>query len=255
MILESTDLSPHLQKSYELLSQLALPKYSNLNSAYIKMCAAIEQRELGWSFYLCEKVSDRLSWIYDTKDHQSLANKYDAWSHLYDAELNEPYRISPIQSARTLAQVLTDKQASILDAGAGTGMVGEALAELGYSNITAVDLSSQMLEVAKAKQVYQALYQGDLEHTLDFAQPHSFDAIISVGVFTYGHAAPQALHNLFSLLKPSGYFLLTVRVDYYESNQVLRQVIEELSWSLKERAEFKIFETESMCALVFQKIN
>ncbi len=34
-----------------------------------KMCAAIKQQELGWSFYLCEKVSDRLSWIYDTKDH------------------------------------------------------------------------------------------------------------------------------------------------------------------------------------------
>ena len=173
MVLESTNLSQHLHKSYELLSQLALPEYPELNAAYIQMCAAIEQQELGWSFYLCEKVSDRLSWIYDTKDHDKLANKYDAWAHLYDSELDKPYRVSPLESARTLDQVLTDKQASILDAGAGTGMVGEALAELGYTNMTAVDLSPQMLKVARGKQVYQALYQGNLEDTFDFAQPNS----------------------------------------------------------------------------------
>ncbi len=253
MVLSAQDLSQHLHKSYELLSQLALPQYPDLNFAYIKMCEAINRQELGWSFFLCEKVSDRLSWIYETRDKKSLENKYDAWAHLYDTELDQPYRTSPIQSARALQKVLSDKQASILDVGAGTGMVGEALAELGYTNITAVDLSSEMLEVARKKQVYQALYQGDLENSLSFVEPNSFDAIISVGVFTYGHATPQALHNLFPLLKSGGYFVLTVRVDYYEENQVLRQIIDELSWSLCDKAEFKIFDTEAMYALVFQR--
>ena len=63
MVLETTDLSQHLHKSYELLAQLALPQYPELNTAYLKMCEAINRKELGWSFYLCEKVSDRLSWI------------------------------------------------------------------------------------------------------------------------------------------------------------------------------------------------
>ncbi|NES80325.1 MAG: methyltransferase domain-containing protein [Moorea sp. SIO2B7] len=141
MVLEAKDLSLHLHKSYDLLSQLALPQYPDLNAAYIKMCKAIAQKELGWSFYLCEKVSDRLTWIYDTSDSQNLENKYDAWSHLYDSELDQSYRISPIESARTLAKVVSNKQATILDAGAGTGMVGEALAELGYNKITGVDIS------------------------------------------------------------------------------------------------------------------
>ncbi len=253
MALEVKDLSQHLHKSYELLSLLALPEYPDLNAAYIKMCEAIDKQELGWSFYVCEKVSDRLSWIYDTSDRESLENKYDAWSHLYDAELDKAYRISPIESARALNKVLCDKQASILDAGAGTGMVGEALANLGYSNITAVDLSSDMLEVARRKQVYTVLYQGDLEYPLNFAEPLSFDAIISVGVFTYGHVAPQALNNLFPILKSGGYFVLTVRVDYYEKNQILQEIIQELSWNLCERGEFKIFDTESMYAMVFEK--
>ncbi len=250
MVLESTDLSQHLHKSYELLSLLALPEYPDLNSAYIKMCEAIEKQELGWSFYLCEKVSDRLSWIYDTSDRHSLEKKYDAWSNVYDRELDKPYRLSPIESARTLEKVLPDKQARILDAGAGTGMVGEALADLGYTNITAVDLSAEMLEIARSKQVYSALFQGDLEEKFDFSD---FDAIISVGVFTYNHVSPTALKSLCSLLKSGGFFVLTVRVDYYEENQVLREVIDELSWNFCDRTEFQIFESEPMYALIYQK--
>ncbi len=253
MVLEAKDLSQHLGKSYQLLSQLALPQYPDLSAAYIKMCEAIEQKDLGWSFFCCEKVSDRLSWIYNTQDPESLENKYDAWSHLYDSELNEPYRMSPVQSALALSKVLADKQASILDAGAGTGMVGEALAEIGYSNITAVDLSAEMLDVARSKQVYQALYQGNLESALNFAAANSFDAIISVGVFTYGHVPPQALSNLFPLLKSGGYFVLTVRVDYYEDNPAIKQLIDQFGLSLCDRVEFKIFDEEPMYALVLRK--
>jgi len=43
----------------------------------------------------------------------------------------------------------------ILDAGAGTGMVGEVLTKLGYANLVAMDLSQGMLEVTRQKNVYQ----------------------------------------------------------------------------------------------------
>jgi ubiquinone/menaquinone biosynthesis C-methylase UbiE len=247
------DLSDHLKKSYELLSQLALEKYPDLSIAYEKMCEAIEKRDLGWGFYLCEKVSDRLTWIFDTNDHETLRNKYNAWARIYDTELDKSYRCSPIESAQTLAQVLPQKDAMILDAGAGTGMVGEALSALGYTQIVGVDLSEEMLEIARKKQVYQDLYQGNLEETLNFLDNESFDAIISVGVFTFGHVHPQALKNLFSLLKSGGYFLLTVRVDYYNTNASLKEVLEELSWRLIARQEFNAFEVESMYALLWQK--
>ena len=72
------------------------------------------------------------------------------------------------------------KDAIILDAGAGTGMVGEALAELGYTQIVGVDISEAMLENARKKQVYQAQYQGNLEEIINFLDKESFDAIISV---------------------------------------------------------------------------
>jgi ubiquinone/menaquinone biosynthesis C-methylase UbiE len=247
------DLSDHLKKSYELLSKLALEKYPNLSFAYEKMCEAIDKKELGWGFYLCTKVSDRLTWIYETHDQDTLRNKYNAWARIYDTELDQSYRVSPINSAQTLAQILPQKDAIILDAGAGTGMVGEALSELGYTQIVGVDLSEEMLEIARKKQVYQALYQGNLQDSLNFFAQGSFDAIISVGVFTFGHVHPQALKKLSFLLKSGGYFLLTVRVDYYNTNESLKQVLEELSWSLITRREFNVFEIEPMYAFLWQK--
>lgn len=172
---------------------------------------------------------------------------------VYDTELDQFYRVSPIKSAQTLAQVLSQKDAIILDAGAGTGMVGEALAELGYTQIVGVDLSEEMLEIAQKKQVYRNLYQGNLEDSLNFLEQGSFNAIISVGVFTFGHVHPQAFLKLSFLLKSGGYFLLTVRVDYYNTNEFLQQVLEELSWSLITRREFNAFEVEPMYAFLWQK--
>ena len=253
MVLETMDLSSHLNKSYELLSQLAKPQYPELSGAYDKMCQAISAAQVGWSFFLGEKVSDSLSWIYETEDSQALQNRYDAWSYQYDAQLDQPYRISPIRSAQVLAKVLPNQAASILDAGAGTGMVGEALAELGYTNLTAVDLSEEMLAVARKKEVYHTLYRDNLEASLDYFTPASFEAVISVGVFTFGHARPEALHNLDTLLKSGGYFVLTVRVDYHDQNTALHEVLKQLSWNLVSREEFTIFETEPMYAMVFQK--
>lgn len=256
LVREKVDLSDHLKKSYELLSQLALEKYPDLSIAYQKMCDAIDKRELGWGFYLCTKVSDRLTWIYETNDRETLRNKYNAWARIYDRELDKFYRVSPINSAQTLAQFLPQKDAIILDAGAGTGMVGEALAELGYTQIVGVDLSEEMLEIARKKQVYRDLYLGNLEdESLKIFDKESFDAIISVGVFTFGHVHPQALNNLSSLLKSGGYFLLTVREDYYNTNESLKQVLEELSWRLIERKEFNAFEVEPMYAFLWQKPN
>lgn len=253
MAVQVKDLSEHLNKSYELLSELAQERYPELSAAYEKMCSAIASRQVGWCFYLCEKISDRLSWIYETTNTQNLQNKYNAWASIYDTELDKPYRCCPIQAVHALEKVQPTKNIRILDAGAGTGMVGEVLVELGYKNITAIDLSEAMLEVASKKQVYTALHQWNLEDSKLFCEDETFDAILAVGVFTFAHAHPTALRHLNRLLKTGGFFVLTVRVDYYKTCQSLQEVLTELDWSLISNQEFNIFETEPMYVLVFKK--
>lgn len=253
MVVQSKDLTQHLHKSYELLSQLAQAQYPDLSAAYDRMGEVIGMGELGWSFFEGEKVSDRLSWIYETSNTETLEARYNAWSRIYDTELDQPYRISPIRSASALTKVVPDHAAAILDAGAGTGMIGESLAELGYSNITAIDLSADMLEVARQKGVYQTLDIANLDQPIQLFPPESFEAIVAVGVFTFGHASPSGLLNLDVLLKRGGYFVLTVRMDYYETNTELKTVLDQLSWVLVNQEQFNIFDTEKMSCLTFQK--
>ncbi|WP_370496538.1 hypothetical protein [Trichodesmium erythraeum] len=56
------------------------------------------------------------------------------------------------------------------------------------------------------------------------------------------------------MLKPGGYFVLTVRVNYYddESNS-LHEVLQELPWNLVTQESFNIYETEPMYVMVLQK--
>ncbi|MFC1914110.1 class I SAM-dependent DNA methyltransferase [Chloroflexota bacterium] len=105
----------------------------------------------------------------------------------------------------------------ILDAGAGTGLMGELLAGLGYREMTAMDLSQGMLEEARKKNVYREFHQMMMGEPLDYATD-SFDAVISVGVFTVGHAPASSFDELIRITKQGGYIVFTLRPDVYENS-------------------------------------
>ena len=73
-----------------------------------------------------------------------------------------------IQRAEALARHVADRSARVLDAGVGTGMVGEELARLGFRHITALDLSPGILKTANEKSIYEELVVGELGKPLDF---------------------------------------------------------------------------------------
>ena len=91
-------------------------------------------------------------------------------------------------------------QSPVLDIGCGTGLVGVSLRKEGWSSeLTGVDISQGMLEVAGRKKVYQKLICADLSDTLQLPQSH-FGGMISAGTFTHGHLGPEVLFHLFPLL-------------------------------------------------------
>ncbi|NES84165.1 MAG: methyltransferase domain-containing protein [Moorea sp. SIO2B7] len=55
-VLQQKDLSKHLEKSYELVSETARKDYPDLSIAFKKTQETIAAHELGWGFFLCEKV-------------------------------------------------------------------------------------------------------------------------------------------------------------------------------------------------------
>jgi SAM-dependent methyltransferase len=124
--------------------------------------------------------------------------------------------LAPERAARVFASHVP-RHARILDAGAGTGLVGESLSELGYHQLFAMDLSQGMLEEARKKDIYVALRQMVMGEPLDYPTD-SFDAVISVGVLTLGHAAASSFDELMRITKPGGHIAFSLRPDVYENN-------------------------------------
>ena len=164
----------------------------------------------------------RVQWVYEATNDKELEGRYDQWAADYDSDLATEFAWNAPQNATAVFVKHVDKSAHILDAGAGTGLVGECLAEVGYKDLVAMDLSQGMLDEAKSKNLYNAFHQMALGGTLDFATGE-FDAVISVGVFTQGHAPANSFDELARITKPGGLIVFSLRVDTYESGGFQRQ--------------------------------
>ena len=91
----------------------------------------------------------------------------------------------------------------ILDAGAGTGIVGKVLQGLGYTNMDALDISQKMLDEAKKLIVYKEFFCAPLsaEPIAEIATDQ-YDALICVGTLTVGHVKPVAFDEILRVVKP-----------------------------------------------------
>ncbi len=159
---------------------------------------------------------DRVQWVYSSTTDQELEERYDQWADEYDQDLDTEFGwISPQAASQSLAKYVAN-DARILDAGAGTGLVGEVLAKMGYTNLVAMDLSQGMLDAAEKKGVYREFHKMALGDQLDY-QTDEFDAVISVGVFTLGHAPAGSFDELVRITRPGGHIVFSIRPDIDET--------------------------------------
>ena len=139
---------------------------------------------------------------YSLKNSDEAREMYDRWADVYDRDLTGNEYQQPVRCAEALSAQLTDKNARILDVGCGTGLSGLALREAGFQNIEGCDLSSGMLEKAKALNIYSRLFACDLNEPPIDAEDASCDALTAVGVFSFGHIMPDAVDELLRIVKP-----------------------------------------------------
>ncbi len=146
--------------------------------------------------------------------------------------------VGPQNAAEVFARYVP-KAARVLDAGAGTGLVGQLLEQLGYTNLEAMDLSQGMLDEARKKGVYSPFHRMALGERLDFPSD-AFDAVICVGVLTLGHAPANCLYELVRVTRPGGHVVFTMRPDVYENNgfeQIQDELVSAGRWTLEEVTE------------------
>jgi len=109
-----------------------------------------------------------LARLYGARDLDELRAEYERVASVYDHELAGPmdYR-SPAAVADVCRRVL-GREERILDIGAGTGLLGAALVDLGFTSIDGLDLSPAMLAEAASKGVYGELTEARLGERLPF---------------------------------------------------------------------------------------
>jgi predicted TPR repeat methyltransferase len=183
--------------------------------------------------------SYRLQSAYAAKDGQEAAELYDSWAEDYERRVSSWGYITPAVAAWFLGRYVAPEDGTVLDAGAGTGLMGLVLAPLGYRDLIGIDVARDMLEYAREKGVYRDLRQMELGGRLDLPS-EAFAAVVAAGVFAAGHAPPESFEDLIRVTKPGGYVIFSVRTDVYleggfkEKQEALQR---EERWQLVETSE------------------
>jgi ubiquinone/menaquinone biosynthesis C-methylase UbiE len=172
------------------------------------------------------KHDGHLGAVYGAKTPLQVAAIYDQWAATYDSEMLVAGYRHPSICLALLARYLPHGTAPVLDAGAGTGLIGEWLGIVGYPTVEALDISEGMLAVAAKKNIYTKLHQLALGGPLPFVD-HAFAGIVSTGVFTTGHVGAEALDELIRICQVGGSIVLTVKDTIWHAG--FRQAVQELT--------------------------
>lgn len=93
----------------------------------------------------------------------------------------------------------------VLDLGCGTGLTGGALRDMA-EDITGVDLSENMVEIAHEKDLYETLYVAEAVDFLDDNDDEPFDLIAATDVLPYLGALEALFFGAAENLVPGGLF-------------------------------------------------
>lgn len=141
---------------------------------------------------------------------------YRDWADVYDSTIGRfGAYLAPERIAREVAARCDDRDALVVDFACGTGLVGQALARLGFRRVLGVDISAEMLAQAEAKGCYERLVEADL------MQPFALDegqvqVLTCAGGLTWSHLPPEAFERMLRLLAPGGLAVVDVEHHSFE---------------------------------------
>ncbi len=157
-----------------------------------------------------------LSDLSQTNLHElDVVKRYTQFAPVYNQSVDDWGYQCYRTSANALRHYVSNDQA-ILDAGCGTGLVGQALAAQGFSDITGIDISPEMLEQAEASGDYHQVQLQDLSQTPYPFANNSFTAITCVGVFSLIADPTLVLQEFCRLVRPQGYLVFTQQEVLFE---------------------------------------
>jgi len=170
------------------------------------------------------------------KNEGELVTVYQKWAALYDKDNDDLLgTVSQPTAVQIFQEFVKDKELKIVDVGCGTGLVGQELKKSGFINFDGVDISQEMIDIAK-KRGYSKLFIGSLNDSLP-CENNEYDAALCVGVFTHGHVSSGRLDELVRIVKPGGIICFTINEGVYEPygfNSKIQKLESENAWRILE---------------------
>ncbi|WP_083095849.1 class I SAM-dependent DNA methyltransferase [Pseudophaeobacter leonis] len=159
-----------------------------------------------------------LAAAYDLTSPAASKRLYADWAKSYDLSFaaQQSYHL-PFQTAQafvTAGGLMSGKRGPVLDAGAGTGLCGQALSDLGVSQLEATDISADMLAEATKKNIYRAVIEADLLRGIPVPDGR-YQGVVSSGTFTHGHIGPEAFPELLRVAERGAQFALSINKKFY----------------------------------------
>ncbi|XP_011409744.1 PREDICTED: Williams-Beuren syndrome chromosomal region 27 protein-like [Amphimedon queenslandica] len=206
-----------------------------------------------------------------TEKGDGSSDAYRGWAKTYDEQLEKMEWAAPKSivtkwmehySPESLqAQAASGRKHRILDAGCGTGLVGEYMGTvfpMDNVELYGGDITPEMLEEVKAKKGnagYVDLQVIDLKKELPYEEEF-FDSVITCGVFLVGHCGPDCLPNIFRVLKKGGLLITTSRKTFYEeAKDDWDKYMKESNCTLLESCDIPYHTLEKGISLVIKKNN
>jgi ubiquinone/menaquinone biosynthesis C-methylase UbiE len=175
--------------------------------------------------------------IYKLKAGKEVEDYYDVWTveNKYDKDMVDWKYSGPQETIDLFKKYNLKKDIKILDAGCGTGLVGNELRKNEYTNVDGADFSQKMLNLVP-KDTYQNLYKIDLNQKLDI-KDNSYEGITCVGTFTFGHVNPPALDEMVRICKTESSICFTINLGIYEEygfDKKIKELEDNNSWKIIE---------------------
>ncbi len=82
--------------------------------------------------------------------------------------------------------------------------------------IDGVDISQDMIQISREKNIYRNLLELNLENSLD-SLLKNYSAVVSAGTFTHGHLGPDTLERLILHFNSGTKFVIGINFDHYHS--------------------------------------
>ena len=154
--------------------------------------------------------------IYKLKTTQEVMKYYDEWGEKdkYNKDMIEWNYTGPRETVDTFKKYALKKDILIFDAGCGTGLVGLQLKKNDYKNFHGADLSQKLLD-SVPENLYQKLIKADLNQNINIID-NTYDAVMCVGTFTFGHVKPQAIDEFIRITKKGGLICFTINEGIYK---------------------------------------